>query len=386
MQSSEPISISFGNRKVIENFSFSLGRLERLAIIGNNGAGKSSLALFLAGVIPDFIDAQVSGRASIPERVSLVMQNPSSQFLSMTVAEELGNTRTTGFALDGLLSKNVFELSEGEKQKVNLVSNLSANPEALLLDEPLELLDPREAKRFREAINKVKGIPIVWFDKSDEFPKNFGRKFLGEHKKTIFPKKRLTPKGKVVLKTSFSIENNGFSLPNVELELCEGEKIGLIGYNGSGKTTLLKAIAGIGKFDGEIRKEMPVSFAPQNPSHLFFRETVQEEIRCLDNLNRLCVNHLRFRNPATLSKGQQKLVSVATVLPKTVALLDEPTTWLDDENKATVYNFITNSNQPMLMATHDKKLLEYCDRVLLVEAGKGVCECSSTAANRFFLG
>ncbi|MBN1940577.1 MAG: hypothetical protein JW772_00180, partial [Candidatus Diapherotrites archaeon] len=88
-------------------------------------------------------------------------------------------------------------------------------------------------------------------------------------------------------------------------------------------------------------------------------------------------------DPSKLSRGQQKLVSIATLVPNSLMLLDEPTTWLDAENKAVVYNFINNAPEAMIIATHDRKLLDYCDKIFLIEKG-AVEECSITRANQFF--
>jgi len=383
MLSAKGLSVSFGRAKAFENFSFSLPGKKRLAIIGPNGSGKTSLGFALASIIPDFIEGRIAGKIEAPSSVSLVMQNPSTQFISMTVEEELHGVNIRGFNAVHLLHKNVFELSEGEKQKINLISNLSQSPGAILLDEPLELLDPLEAKRFMQVLSKT-SVPMLWLDKSDEFVKEFPKAFLGKSQKPMFPAKKQSILGEQVLSASICIERNGFFLPGIELQLYRGEKLGLIGLNGSGKTSLLKALAGVQKPSGNVDRKLPVSFAPQNPSHLFFRETVQEEIRCLENIEKFCIKPFLSRNPSKLSKGQQKLVSVASVLPNTIALLDEPTTWLDAANRSLVYNFINDAQQPMVIATHDRKLLDYCDRILLVEAGKGVRECSRTAANRFF--
>lgn len=382
----ESFSIGFGKRTVLNNFSLRLGKKERVMVIGNNGSGKTTLAFFLAGVIPNFISARVSGNVNISENVSLVMQNPSTQFISMTVQEELAGIKCGKFGVGHLFHKNVFELSEGEKQKINLVSNLLSNPDLLLLDEPIELLDPMEAKRFTGLISKISGPSIIWLDKADLKLRGFGKISLGGSKAKSFPKKRVSQIGKTVLDASFNFSQNGFFLDCPNLKLGAGEKVALIGYNGSGKTTVLKAVAGLLKTSGQIDRKMPVSFAPQNPSHLFFRNTVLEEVGCSENIETLGIRHLLLENPSTLSKGQQKLVSIASLKPGTIALFDEPTTWLDDANKSLVYEFINGSNQPMLIATHDRSLLDYCDRILMVEANKGVKECSSTAVNRFFQG
>ena len=379
------VSISYSQKKVLDGVSFSVSEKEKLAIVGGNGTGKTTLAFFLARVIPDFIEAEVSGKASISEKSALILQNPSSQFFSMTVEEELGAAKTSGFSIGHLLSRNVFELSEGEKQKINLIANLALNPSFLSLDEPLELLDPLEAKRFLKIIKKVKHTPLLWFDKSNEFVKDFRKISLGKKPSYSFPQKKKSSFGKKVLQSSFSIQKNGFSLSNIEFSLKKGEKIALIGYNGSGKTSILKALAGMEKVKGSIAKKIPFGFAPQNPSYLFFQETVGQEIACSEKARRLCLKPLLSRDPAKLSKGQQKLLSIATVPSNTIALLDEPTTWLDPFNKSLVYDLINQSTQSMVIATHDKKLLDYCDRVFLVGRNKGVKECSSTAVNRFFL-
>ena len=88
-------------------------------------------------------------------------------------------------------------------------------------------------------------------------------------------------------------------------------------------------------------------------------------------------------SPCSLSKGQQKLLSVASLSSGAIGLLDEPTTWLDSFNRSLVYNFISDCPDAMVIATHDKRLLSYCDRVFLVEGGV-LKECSSTMASRFF--
>ncbi len=386
MISLENFSLSFGEKKVINSISLLIRGNEKIAVIGNNASGKTSLAFFIAGVIPEFITAKVSGKWALPQKVSLIMQNPSNQFFALTAKEELGEK---GVALakrlgaSHLAEKNVFELSEGEKQKINLIANLALEPEALLLDEPLELLDPFEAARFRQILGSISGKTIVWLDKEDNFQKKTKKFFLEKPKKIVLPKKKNRSLREIALQADFSAEKNFFRL-KAAFDLHNCEKIAVIGSNGSGKTTLLKTIAGLNKFSGKISLQKKASFAPQNPSHLFFNETVEEELVDKENAHLLGIGHLLKKAPDKLSRGQQKLVSIASVQKNSVILLDEPTTWLDAANKAAVYNFINNSQSPMIISTHDKKLLDYCDRVFLIE--KGVLkECSNTAINRFFL-
>jgi energy-coupling factor transport system ATP-binding protein len=377
-------SVSFKTKTVLQDLNLCLADGKRLEVLGSNGSGKSTFALALANVIPDFIEANVSGQL-LCENASLIMQSPTSQFFAMSVKEELGSAISLAkeFGLQDLLERSVFQLSEGEKQKINLVASLSFNPDAILLDEPLELLDPLEAAKFRQLLEKDKQRTTIWFDKEKAGLQKAAKFFLGKQKNPIMPKSNCHIRTGLALKADFSLRKNGFRL-NAGFSLRNGEKIALIGRNGCGKTTVLKAIAGIENFKGSIEKPGFVSFVPQNPSHLFFKETAGAELPEKKNAARLGLNRLLGQNPNSLSKGQQKLLSVATIRSKGLALLDEPTTWLDAENKAAVYNFISDSSQPMVIATHDKQLLNYCDRIFLVEGGE-VQECSSTAVSRFFL-
>ncbi|MDD5162744.1 MAG: ATP-binding cassette domain-containing protein [Candidatus ainarchaeum sp.] len=382
----ENFSLAFKAKKIIQGLNLQIGSNEKIAIIGANGTGKTSLAFFLAGVIPDFVPAQISGKYKLPAKASLIMQNPSNQFFAISAKEELGEKGVLlakKLNAGHLLERNIFQFSEGEKQKLNLIANLALKPEALLLDEPLELLDPVESGRFRKMLEKAGRGAIVWFDKKDNFVSAEKKFFLQKPKKVFLPEKKKNTLKEIVLEADFKI-----SAPTVlsaGFSLHKGEKIAIIGRNGSGKTTLLKTIARLNKFSGKLLLKEKVSFAPQNPSHLFFNETVEEELFDKANAHLLGISHLLKSSPDRLSRGQQKLVSIAAVKAGTIALLDEPTTWLDSENKAVVYGFISNSSDSMIISTHDKKLLDYCDRVFIIE--KGVLEeCSNTKANRFFQG
>ena len=139
----------------------------------------------------------------------------------------------------------------------------------------------------------------------------------------------------------------------------------VLGRNGAGKTTLLRAIAGLVKFDGEVRvlgksvrglgrRELArlVAYCWQNPYYGFIEATVEDEVRAILRIlgvegdwrvaELLVPKELMGRDPATLSGGEAKRVSMASMLvaDQPVWLLDEPFTYLDREGVEAVAKLI----------------------------------------------
>lgn len=181
------------------------------------------------------------------------------------------------------------------------------------------------------------------------------------------------------------------AIHSVNFSLGEGERIGLLGDNGSGKTSLLLALAGLRKLSsgrllhrGEpVRKEKQrialrreVGFVFQNPDDQLFSPTVLEDVAfgplnlgfsperamaaSLETLDRLGIGHLAESRTHTLSGGQKRIVSLATVWvmkPKAL-LLDEPTNDLDAGTRSRVVELLRENAESFVLVSHDESLVQ----------------------------
>ena len=154
------------NSPVRAGIDLTLERGVSTCIVGANGAGKSTFALTLAGLLPPLegtVEVETSdGTAGDPHewsskqllgRMSMVFQEPEYQFLAATVAEELAiGPRAAGMSeaeiaplvdehlealgLTKLARANPMTLSGGEKRRLSVATALISAPELLILDEP----------------------------------------------------------------------------------------------------------------------------------------------------------------------------------------------------------------------------------------------------------
>lgn len=139
---------------VVKGLSLRLEKGELMAVLGGNGAGKTTALKLLAGLLkPD------RGAARRTGAVGVLPQSPQALFVKQTVGEDLedalggrglspedraarGERVVNLCALEGLLARHPYDLSEGERQRAALAKVLLPEPRILLLDEPTRGLDP----------------------------------------------------------------------------------------------------------------------------------------------------------------------------------------------------------------------------------------------------
>jgi cobalt/nickel transport system ATP-binding protein len=181
------VSFSYdGSAPALRDVSLTICAGERVAILGANGCGKSTLIKMLDGLLfpqsgrLDAFGAPLTEAALRDERttyrfrrrVGFVFQNSDAQLFSPTVREEiafgplqLGLAReeiearlddiTRLLRLEKLLDRPPFQLSGGEKKKVAIASTLVVNPDVILLDEPTTGLDPRSQRWLVELLAQL---------------------------------------------------------------------------------------------------------------------------------------------------------------------------------------------------------------------------------------
>lgn len=176
---------------------------------------------------------------------------------------------------------------------------------------------------------------------------------------------------------------------NVSFDINEGDCIMLCGANGSGKTTLLKAIAGlqhpgcrvtmipsrIPKVKGFSVKEF-VKVSCFKQTDMTGKLSESDEAALGRALERLGIDHLKDRDISTLSDGefQKACIAASVVQHAGVILLDEPTAFLDAENKISVLQTLgsicrTEGSPAVIFSTHDlHEGMKVCNRVFALGA------------------
>lgn len=151
------LSVTFGNKNVLNKISFDLHQGDYVGLIGPNGAGKSTLLKSILGIVKfkgeiklmpkiniGYVPQQLfSGNffsLSVKEILSMSLKRKS---IFLTKAEkELLLEKLISVGLNKIfLNANFNNLSEGQKQRVIIARSLVGNPQLLIFDEPLNFID-----------------------------------------------------------------------------------------------------------------------------------------------------------------------------------------------------------------------------------------------------
>lgn len=306
------VSKSFPGVKALDNVSFHINKGEVVGLIGENGAGKSSLLKVLNGIYqPDEGKVLVDGREititsprhAFDSGIAMVFQEQSI-LPTLTVAENIFLGREEEFLRYGLISKSRMnaaaaeelkkvhlsthpamrcaELSFADRQMIEIAKALSLDSRiktdvTILLDEPTSVLEQKEIELLFRIISDLKQRASIVFishrleevlEISDRVyvmrdgqivqelaAKNATVKELHQHMvgrqlhhEYYREARQTTPSAKTVLECVDLNKDGVFS--NISFELHEGEVLGIAGVIGSGREDLARCLAGHTSPDG----------------------------------------------------------------------------------------------------------------------------------------
>ena len=186
------VSFRYKNRaeKVLDHVSFKVYKGEKIAVIGKNGAGKSTIAKMICGVLrPDEGEIKINGEnylkysiKEIGEKIGYVMQNPNQMLVKDIIKDEVSlGLKLHGYSEEEINSRieealkmcNLWPMrnwpvgvvSYGQKKRITIASILAMKPEVIILDEPTAGQDYKvytEIMTFLEDLNKNYGITILF--------------------------------------------------------------------------------------------------------------------------------------------------------------------------------------------------------------------------------
>lgn len=451
----------------VKDISFSINPGECVILCGRSGSGKSTILRTVSGLAPVFYEGFLQGKIEVYRQIpaelesenraklfGVVFQDPRSQFFMNTVqdeicfaAENIGvpskkiremlHEVSNFVGIEGLLSRNIDELSSGQKQKVAIASSLILQPKVLILDEPTSNLDAQGAKTLVEIIKKIKGrgIAIIISEHRFDVFKEAADRFLyidrgklnkiwtREEFENLSDEKlsSLGLRPKMVVKNSnihvktdkdllldihslsFHYKKTREGIDNINLQLYRGEVVSLLGNNGAGKTTLCKVISGLLKENsGTIEYKGKISncnlrnkfcyFVMQDADYQLYSDSVAGEIvfgkkvteklkqDLIESLNAFKLMALKDRHPASLSGGEKQRVTLAAAYCSDVDIyiLDEPTSGMDGDGLRAIIKWVkllAEKGKIVIIITHDLLLAEATsNKFIYLEEGEQVRE------------
>ncbi len=418
------------------NFNIEEGNV--VLLTGNSGSGKSTLLKCLNGLIPAITEGELKGLLSIEgndyskikmhqlnTHIGSVFQNPRSQFFTDNTTAELvfpmenyGFTKeemderlaelSQEFGLKGLMDRDIFSLSSGERQMVALASSMTMHQKILLFDEPSANLDYGNSVKLGKLIGRLKkeGYTIIVADHRFFYLNGIIDKvlFMEKGKLTVCNSEEEFRRGKydtrsfdifsidipfeesaVGEKTVAEMKNVSYKdiLGNVNMSVKKGEIAVLVGSNGAGKTTMAKLLCkSLKPTSGKVKVDGLPFFIMQDPDYQLFGTSVVNEMTLVKNdpkkiqdiTEYLGLGPYRYKHPFDLSGGQKQRLQIgmAMLCERNFIIFDEPTSGLDVYSMQRVSEEIKKLKKDagILVISHDYEFIRHiADRIIFLEDG-----------------
>lgn len=467
---------SFSGVRVLHDVSFEAYTGRILGIVGENGSGKSTTLNILTGVLVRdrgsiFLDGEsfnpASRRDSDAAGIAFIQQELNI-FPNLSVAENLflvrsprhvaslpfisrGQMHSRAQALLRSVDLAVAPdapastLSAGERQLLEIARGLSVDARVFILDEPTSSLTMRECVKLFDIIRRLakRGVAIIYVSHNldhvldlanDVLVLRDGRVTLrgttaelnardlvlamvGRSIEALFPARDPTRRHSRPRLEVVGLNEPGM-FQNINLQVTEGEIVGIAGLMGSGRSELARAVFGLDRYSaGVVRVEgqplksrdvrnriaAGVAFLTEDRRHegLMLEASVAENmaiaalplfassprgfIRQQELLQSIQVTGTRLRLKSddvrttpvrTLSGGnQQKVVLGRWLLRKPrVFILDEPTRGVDVGAKEEIYRQLAQMASEgmgiLIISSEFEELIGLCDRILVMRRGE----------------
>lgn len=301
------ISKSFGNNKVLRDINFSIHSGEVHALMGENGAGKSTMMNILTGLLnadggeitvdgktttfKNALDAEQHGIAFIHQEMNNFadMSVVENMFLNRELKKGFGMLDTKAMkeqaktALDRLgvdisVDTLVGSLSVGRQQTIEIAKSLMNKTQVLIMDEPTAALSENEIAKLFKIIDSLReqGVAIIYishrmeeifeisnrltvmrdgltintYETSETDVKQIVHDMVGRDMGDFYPERK-SEFGKELL--SVKGLNSGDTFKDINFSVKSGEILAFSGLMGAGRTEIMRGIFGVDKLDsGEI--------------------------------------------------------------------------------------------------------------------------------------
>ena len=438
-------SYSDSKIKAIDDISLSIEKGEYVAILGNNGSGKSTLARLLFG----FLEAP-EGTIEIAQSekpIGFVQQNPKYQIIAGTVEkdtafgpENLGipeveiKTRTqTCLKQVELLEKaseKTKSLSLGQTQKLALSGILALEPDLLILDEAVSMIDPITRRQILELLEKLNKNGTTIIHISHDLDEAFmakriiamddgkiifdGGKEVFRNEQTILNKifydfdlnvynRKLHKKqeNQTEKEVSLVFENINFEykkdspvLKNISLAFEKGTITAVMGKSGSGKSTLFEVGSSLlQQSSGKIYSIAKPSLAFQDAESALFEsvaaddvaygpeniglqgEELKNRVKQAMDVCSIPFDKYKDRPIQNMSGGEKRKLALAGIIAmdSPIIFFDEPGAALDPKSRGQFFGLLQKLSQQgktIIFSTHRMEEAMAADRIIRLHDGK----------------
>ncbi len=438
-------SYSASNIKAIDDISLSIEKGEYVAILGNNGSGKSTLARLIFG----FLEA-TEGTIEIAQSekpIGFVQQNPKYQIIAGTVEkdtafgpENLGlpeveiKTRTQNCLKQVELLEKATEktnsLSLGQTQKLALSGILALEPDLLILDEAVSMIDPITRRQILELLEKLNknGTTIIHishdldeafmakriiamddgkiiFDGGkEEFrnEQNILNKIFYDFDLNVYNRKvHKNQQSQTKNEVSLVFENINFEykkdlpvLKNISLAFEKGTITAVMGKSGSGKSTLFEVGASLlEQSSGKIYSIAKPSLALQDAESALFEsvaaddvaygpeniglqgEELKNRVKQAMDVCSIPFDKYKDRPIQNMSGGEKRKLALAGIIAmdSPIIFFDEPGAALDPKSRGQFFGLLQKLSQQgktIIFSTHRMEEAMAADRIIRLHDGK----------------